>query len=279
MIYSFVRYLEAKKTVDDRALNHHVWQTLRAALPSGPLTILEAGAGIGTMIGRLSEWDIFSGSRYIAIDSDPENIRTATQRLADNPPPFTVEMETADVLDYLVDDSRKGKVDLLIAHAFLDLLDISTALPVLFSAMAPGGHFYFTLNFDGVTVFEPVIDRAFDEQVLALYHRTMDERLVNGRPSGDSRSGRHLLQEIPAAGGEILAAGSSDWIVFPQDGRYQGGEAYFLHHILHFVETSLTGHAELDPKRLANWLARRHAQVDAGELIYIAHQLDVAGRV
>ena len=46
------RYLTAKKSIDDRALNHHVWETLRQTLPpstdSEPVKILELGAGIGT---------------------------------------------------------------------------------------------------------------------------------------------------------------------------------------------------------------------------------------
>ena len=44
-----MRYLAAKKSVDDRALNWQVWQRLVAALPRAtteqPLRILEVGAG------------------------------------------------------------------------------------------------------------------------------------------------------------------------------------------------------------------------------------------
>ena len=50
----FVRYLAAKQTVDDRALNAHVYETLRAALPPGPLDVLEVGAGAGAMLDRLA---------------------------------------------------------------------------------------------------------------------------------------------------------------------------------------------------------------------------------
>jgi SAM-dependent MidA family methyltransferase len=50
--YNFSRYLAAKKTVDDRALNKDVWQRLRQAMPDQP-DILEIGAGIGTMVERL----------------------------------------------------------------------------------------------------------------------------------------------------------------------------------------------------------------------------------
>jgi len=31
--------------------------------------------------------------------------------------------------------------------------------------------------------------------------------------------------------------------------------------------------------RLADWLACRRAQIDGGELIYVAHQMDVCGRM
>ncbi|MGQ0601957.1 MAG: hypothetical protein ACT4QE_09710, partial [Anaerolineales bacterium] len=53
--YSFERYLTAKKTVDDRALNAHVWETLARALPAGPVRVLEVGCGIGAMVERVLE--------------------------------------------------------------------------------------------------------------------------------------------------------------------------------------------------------------------------------
>ena len=54
--YSFTRYLAAKKSLDDRALNRHVWQCLGQALPEvasdRAVQVLEIGAGIGTMVER-----------------------------------------------------------------------------------------------------------------------------------------------------------------------------------------------------------------------------------
>ncbi len=106
----------------------------------------------------------------------------------------------------------------------------------------------------------------------------MDERLVGGRRSGDSHTGRHLLAALRTADVHVLAAGASDWVVVPVQGRYPDDEAYFLHFILHTVERALRRHPELDPQRFARWIDRRHAQIERGELIYIAHQLDVLGR-
>ncbi len=51
--YSFTRYLAAKKSVDDRALNEHTWQALAGALPHKGVQVLEIGAGIGTMVERI----------------------------------------------------------------------------------------------------------------------------------------------------------------------------------------------------------------------------------
>jgi len=113
--------------------------------------------------------------------------------------------------------------------------------------------------------------------IFARYHRTMDERVRNGRRAGESRTGRRLLEIVPASGARITAAGGSDWVVWPEGGRYPGDEAYFLHHIVHTVDEALVGAPSLDPGALASWVAARHAQIDRAELSYIAHQLDVAG--
>lgn len=279
MEYSFTRYLRAKRTVDDQALNERVWRQTHALLPAGPVNVLEVGAGAGGMLERLVKRDLLPGNgRYTAVDADDTNTAAAHRRFAGLPLPFELELITADAHEFA--RHAMGRVwDLLIAHAFLDLMDTPRLLPELFARLRSGGAFYFTINFDGLTALEPAIDPAFDELVIDLYHRTMDERQVAGRPTGGSRAGRKLLTEIPAAGGEVVAAGASDWIVYPRRDGYLGDEAYFLHHMLHFFERSLAGRPELDPERFAAWLARRRAQIDAAELILIAHQLDIGGRV
>jgi hypothetical protein len=57
-------------------------------------------------------------------------------------------------------------------------------------------------------------------------------------------------------------------------GKYPQDEAYFLHFILHFFEESLKGNAELNEDVFAEWLRKRHEQIECGELVYVAHQLD-----
>lgn len=277
----FARYLAAKRTVDDRALNRVVWQVFRTGLPAGqPLRVLEVGGGIGTMVERLAAWGLTTVPvHYTLLDADPANIALARQRLAAPPPPFRVEGVVADMVAFAQQyPADAPRWDALIAHAVLDLVDLPRALPPLLGLLRPGGLFYFTLNFDGATIFAPTLDEAFEAHLMARYHHTMDTRRVNGQPAGSSRTGRQLLTLLPRLGAQILAAGASDWVVFPQNGAYPHDEAYFLHFIVATVHRALHADPTIDARRLAAWAAQRHAQIEAGELVYIAHQLDIAGR-
>jgi hypothetical protein len=105
----------------------------------------------------------------------------------------------------------------------------------------------------------------------------MDERITNGRPSGDSRTGRHMFGHLRRAGVDVLAAGSSDWVVFAAAGGYPEDEAYFLHFIIHTLHQALAGHPALDGRLFEAWITQRHAQIEAGTLVYVAHQLDFVG--
>ncbi len=299
----FQRYLAAKETVDNRALNRTVWQALVDAVSTlsrtQPLRVLEIGAGAGSMARRIWDWHLAEDIDYTGVDILPENrVRAETdlRRWADKREiqPDTsgtgfalvqggrrmlVKWRTADVFEFAAERLGQESWDVLIAHAFLDLVDAPSALPRFLPLVTPGGLCYFTLNFDGQTVLEPSIDPDLDERIQALYHLSMDRRLVDGRISGDSRSGRHLLWQLPAAGAELLAAGASDWVVHPLRQGYPADERYFLHFIVDTIYRELAGHPALDNKDFDAWGRARHRQIETGELIYIAHQLDILARV
>jgi SAM-dependent methyltransferase len=301
--YSFTRYLASKKSVDDCALNRHVWHSLIQAMPQaaldGAVQVLEIGAGIGTMVERLVEWGLLSQATYTAIDADPETIAESRQRLPvwmaehgfdvwedmsprqrfwRNGHEIVVETEAIDLQHFVGRTQGRRTWDLLIAHAVLDLLDLPTMLPSLLALLRPGGLVYFSMIFDGATILQPEIDPELDAQIEALYHQTMDQRRIAGQLAGDSRSGRHVFAHLHAVGADVLAAGSSDWIIFAGSQGYPGDAAYFLHYIIHTIGTALRGHPHLDSGRLTHWIAQRQAQIEAGSLLYIAHQLDVLGR-
>ena len=79
MEYSFPHYLRSKQTVDDRALNKDVFAALKANLPSAPFSVIEIGAGIGTMVTRLIEWELLTNADYLALDETHENIAYALE--------------------------------------------------------------------------------------------------------------------------------------------------------------------------------------------------------
>jgi SAM-dependent methyltransferase len=280
--YDDVHYLHAKRSVDDRALNCRVLEQLRvelATLPERP-RVLELGAGVGTMLSRLADLGWLPGASYTLIDHDARNLAAAAEHLRAAAPDRQVELVAADVFSWLgapTSGSDRAPHDLVVANAFLDLVDVPALLPALWPRLRPGRPFWFSINFDGETIFLP--ERPLDGAVTALYHRSMDQRMRAGRRAGDSKTGRHLLQQLPASGARLLGAGSSDWIVCPlPSGGYPADEAYFLHHILHTIQRELQGSPDLDPSAFAEWIAARHAEVEQGQLIYLAHQLDVFGR-
>ena len=312
--YTFQRYLASKRTVDDRALNHHVWESLHQAIASKAhahqsLTLLEIGGGIGTMIERLLEDGRLPPTSYHLLDAEVENITTADQRLSErftstahsqpsastnktpflllptkthhlhtpNGSPFDLYLYTKDLYEFLATAGPLTQVDLIIAHAFMDLVDVPSTLPLLTATMHPGTLLYFTINFDGATILEPAIDPAFDADIEQIYHRTMNERITNGKPSGDSHTGRHLFHHMQTAGIHIVDTGSSDWVIIPHQGSYPHDESYFLHFIINTMYGALRHHPAIDEARFEQWIQTRHAQIERGELIYIAHQLDYLG--
>lgn len=300
-VLSYAQYLTAKKTVDDRALNMHVVDCLRDELAQSPsVRVLDIGAGVGTMASRLVDWGVLKHAQYTLLDVDADCLATAPAWLSDwaastaraaqpvgdalrvvgGAPAIdlTVRSVYAELGDFL--DSTKHRhaepFDLLIANAFLDLVDVPTLLPSLFGLLKSQALFWFSINFDGETIFMP--EHPGDQPLLNVYHRSMDERIRLGRPAGDSRSGRHLFAHLPAAGASILAAGSSDWVVHARDGNYPAKERDFVEHILHTIDAELNWRTDVDQELLTTWLAERREQLRQGDLVYIAHQLDFVGR-
>ena len=297
--YCFIRYLSSKKSVDDRALNLHVLQKLKALIPKAsldnPLHVLEVGSGIGTMIERMIDWGILTYVDYVAIDVAPGNIKESLHRLSGwaegrdfefrrsgvhsafikmAAGSASITFHPMDIHDFFQKEKSTQSCDLLIAHAFMDLVHMPVIIPHFCRLIKHGGLLYLTLNFDGVTILLPVLHDHLDEKIIALYHRSMDERIINGKQAGGSRTGRKLFAQLQNAGAKTLAAASSDWIVFPTEGFYPQDEAYFLHYIIHTIHEELKTHPALDSQRFNAWVEKRHDQIERGELIYIAKQFD-----
>ena len=168
---------------------------------SGPVRVLEVGAGLGTMVARLMDWGVLSAGEYTLLDADRELLDDAGRWLrawaaargvpsAAEPDglrvgELRVRLRHAELGDFL-DGAAEAQADVLIAHAVLDLVEVPAVLPGLLRLLAPGGAYWFTINYDGESVFTP--DHPADGQVMDAYHRDMDERIRYGRRPG--RAGR-----------------------------------------------------------------------------------------
>ena len=289
----FARYLTAKTSVDDRALSRHVLDELRRLMPAHAPRVLEIGAGLGTMVTRLIDWGVLRDGEYTLLDADQALLDHSRRWLSDwaaarglrgDPLPdglqlgdLRVRLVSAELGGYLR-SAHAAQAEVLIANAVLDLVDVPAVLPALLRLLVPGGAYWFTINYDGESVFVP--EHPHYEQVMRAYHRDMDERVRYGQPAGESRTGRHLFAHLRAAGAPPLAAGPSDWVVSADpDGTYPGDEAYFVRAILNTIRDALRERPHwVKPADLADWLAQRGRQLAAGELVYIAHQLDFTGR-
>src|SRR6056297_2699162 len=81
-------FLTAKRTVEDRALNRRVWERFvtgladRASDGSDPVRIVEIGAGTGSMIVRLADWEALPPTvSYRAVDLDADTVDSARKQL------------------------------------------------------------------------------------------------------------------------------------------------------------------------------------------------------
>jgi SAM-dependent methyltransferase len=245
-------------------------------MPAGAPQVLEVGAGLGTMVARLMDWGVVGTGEYILLDADRRLLDHSRRWLRDwaaarglrsdllpdglQVGDLRVRLEHAELGRYL-EAARGALADVLIANAVLDLVDAPAILPGLLRLLVPGGVYWFTINYDGESIFAP--GHPHDDQVMQAYHRDMDERVRYGRPAGDSRTGRRLFHYLRAAGAPAQAA----------------DEAYFLRSILSTIQSALRSRQDrVEPADLADWLAVRGRQLAAGELVYIAHQLDFVGR-
>jgi len=146
-------------------------------------------------------------------------------------------------------------------------------LPGLLAQLTNNGLAYCTCNFDGATHFLPEYPGGEEQEILRRYHASME-----ARRTGASRTGRRLLNLLQGPGLELLAVGSSDWVIYPRNETYSRDEVLFLHALIATVEQELAGKSGPVPPGLAAWARTRHRQVETGALTFLARNLDLLAR-
>ena len=268
-MHELAHYLEAKRTVDDRALDRRVLERLRRELEGVDApAIVDVGAGIGTGLERLLDWNVVKAPTYTAVEQDTALVEIARSRdkLQGLHGRARIDFVASTLADFASDHWNLARFDLVIAHAFLDIVKLAPALKSLVALARPGGLLYFPITFDGETVFEPAHED--DETILSRYHASMSKL---GGELGDSKTGRRLFHTLSREPVEILEMGSSDWIVHLKSGGYPNDEAFFLECVIAMVERTVGDAAE-------GWATTRRQQIEEGRLLYIAHQLDCLAR-
>ncbi|OHE62088.1 MAG: hypothetical protein A2Z99_10685 [Treponema sp. GWB1_62_6] len=285
---SFRRYLSAKKTVDDQSLNPRLWASfigyLETMRKEGAVRILELGAGIGSMAERIFCSAGTEGIQYVLLDENSEFLGEAAQRLgtkfgigpADGSTGIVLQAEEAGT--WLSRPPQGSPFRVLLANAFLDLVDIPFILELAFRRLEPGGLAYFSINYDGMTDFLPAMES--DGEILGHYNASM--RVLKGNYSGTDKSFGRIFRFLSENRYPILDSGSSDWVIVPRPvqengSKYTSDERIVLETVLSMVEASVSASA-CDAALLAEWMAERRRQMESGGLAYIAHQLDVLAR-
>ncbi|AKU07231.1 methyltransferase domain-containing protein [Haloferax gibbonsii] len=289
----FVHYLHAKESVDDRALHRPTLASLidrleaRAESRSGqPLRVVSVGAGTGAMCRRLLSWGVFDAHdeiKYVMVDRKrgmadhaaaafAKWARAAGWTAEPTPDGFRIERHGRSVsLTYVTSDLFEAMtvlpkaIDLVVAHAVLDVLPLRRAVDALLSRLTDEGLFYAPITFDGRTAFRP--SHPDDDAVLGAYHETM-----RGGERAGPDTGSDLLSVLPDLGAPVVAAGGSDWVVHPP---HDDEARIFLDRVLGFVEESVGESAAVDRESLDRWLEARHDDLAGDELAYVAHNLDV----
>ena len=193
LTFDYARYLAAKTTVDDRALNRHVLAEMCRLKPAGAPQVLEVGAGLGTMVARLMDWGAVSAGEYVLLDADRQLLDSSRRWLRDwaaarglrsdllpdglRVGDLRVRLVHAELGRYLA-ATHGAPADVLIANAVLDLVDVPAVLPGLLRLLVGGGVYWFTINYDGESIFAP--GHPHDDQIMQAYHRDMDERVRYG---------------------------------------------------------------------------------------------------
>jgi len=301
-VTTFPEFLTAKRTVEDRALNRRVWEQFgtqlekQAAGDRDPVRIVEIGAGTGSMIARLADWEALPPTvSYRAVDLDadtvdsarkqlPEWLRDAGYTVDEQPDRLRAHRTDSDATDRTIEITLEvgdgfaidDEADAVIAAAVLDLVELEPVVDELKWLLNDGGVLYAPITFNGHSSFIP--RDPLDNRIERLYHRHMDE--IRDQP-GSSRAGQQLLKVLPAAGYTVLEAGGADWIVRPTDGTYPTGESTVLEHLLATIDGALADYPAdvIDPETRTDWVERRREQLARGELTLVAHHLDVLARL
>jgi SAM-dependent methyltransferase len=274
MEHAHAEYLEAKRTVDDVAIDRRIEDIFYSRLPNSP-RIIDFGCGTGSMLSRLLQNGVRQGE-YIGIDIDQKILDAAMElrkieALQRGHQVTTIQntMEVDDLhVQFVVGDALESlydydEVDSIVGLGFADLIKPEILCQSIQDCSHSRMQVYLPITFDGETIFIPKHEH--DNQILSAFHTEIDRK-------GTAKAGRKLITQLQNMAGE-LSVGRADWIVHPSKGAKNKAEFRFLSYILTLIENNVA-----DSHKVNEWIAYRRNQLTDGELWYIAHQYDLLFR-
>ena len=304
----FEEYLEAKVEVDDASLHQKTFERFTSLLSTiDSPRILDVGTGTGAMIRRLLGIQLKGDAIIQGLDTESTSLQRAKMLIGtqlrqtggeineDEGQIVSIENELRKTIQFLKGDflSKSIRESLITipyhcitANAFMDLVPPNEAVHIVSDLLVPGGIFYTTINYDGITsLFPSYGDASFENELLSIYNDSMDKRERAGLPVGGSRTGSRIYNILIDRGFVIEGFGASDWSVFPWDGRYAGSEALLLRRIVQNIyreakeEGKKKSQRDQNREQLNRWLEDRMDRISTGELALVVHQTDLLSRM
>lgn len=286
------------------------WAARPGASAARPIRIVDLGSGTGVALRRATRWLAGRSIEAFAVDRDAGLLAAGSAAWGQEfpevsplaPPPsladgaggegssglapyqVAVGGRTVMVLPLPADalaplaalgGPADGSVDLVLGHAVADLFPLDALAGRVAALLRPRGLAHLALTYDGETVFEPTIDPALDERLIAGYHRHMDRRRIANPAYGGSTAGQRLPAYLERAGLEIVRAGPSVW-----DTRRVEPSAVraLLDRMLGFVVGSLLELGDPPEAEVRRWETGRRQLLDAERLSLRVGHLDFLAR-
>lgn len=293
-MHPLTEFLQAKFPLDQRSLNPDVWNVfIEITADFNQLNLLDVGTGTGSMLRRLIQTPHSGILSLTGLDQEAELLNIADVEIADilSQNDFKLKRERQTLIASKQQDlvkfipvcaplsefaSTPESYHVITAHAFMDLVPLAHTLTHFMGWLKPGGLFYSTINYDKETViFPPYQDTDLEERILMEYDNSMERRRISGLAAGGARCGRRLYQTIQHTGFAILAYGSSDWNIVPNNGNYRNDDHVILRYLLQWIFSEAEKNRSIDATNLNHWFQYRLQQLAERQLGIIIHQLDI----
>lgn len=319
--YQYSNFLDAKYLLDKKYMSSRIWKNLKSEIKSCSKNndlhlerILEVGMGTGTLAGHLSRNRI-TCDEFHGIDIRSSLIDHARERrtkenifskVCKNPKFHNLsvyDVATPRIINktQITKKAFNEPFDLIIAVSLAEHVNKEKMLTSLNKLLNPGGLILLSINYDGLTCFEPVSD--YDEEYFIMENfnnRSIKGQVYDGNVGGDPYCGRHLWGKLVDCGYEPLILDSEDWFIVPQiskSRKYSRLEVSFLKSVINEIYDANVdeniyrkaiagkkfGKLSEKPTRkeievIKSWKDRRNKQIDDGELLYICHNIGVLAK-